>query len=142
MNLHDLVQELTATILWQKEYHGKNVQIFNEVHYGLPIIAEQEILSQTLKSLLTLAPNHSRQYYISVSAKLFNKLVLVQLKTNIDIDYSPNDQPFRTINDMAGSIGGCLYIHSNRKHEKTITYTYINQEGKNGKPIAGRKFYS
>ncbi|MFC0774084.1 hypothetical protein [Terrimonas alba] len=142
MNLHAVVQELTKNILWQKEYRGKNVQIFNEVNSGLPIVAEQEILSQTLNSLLTLASNHSGQYYISVSAKLFNKLVLVQLRTNIDIDNFPAEEPFRTINDMAGTIGGCLYISSDRKNEKTITYTYINRPGKKGKSITSRKFYS
>ncbi|WP_276503183.1 hypothetical protein [Terrimonas pollutisoli] len=142
MNLHDVVQELAATIPWQKEYPRKNVQIFNEVHRGLPIVAEQEILSQALKSLLTLASNHSQQYYISVSAKLFNKLVLVQLKTNIEIDNSQTEQTLRVINDMAGAIGGCLYISSDRKDEKTITYTYINKPGKSGKSITGRKFYS
>lgn len=126
MNLHQAVEEFAKHILQTEKCSGSPIQLINEVPPALHIAAGQEILYQTLQHLLSLKGDHSHSY-LSIGAKLFNQLVLVQLKTNLCFDYQTNEYRFREINEMAGKLGGCLYISHDRKDEVTISYTYINK---------------
>jgi hypothetical protein len=126
MNLHQAVEVFAKHILQTEKCSGSAIHLINEVPPALHIAAGQEILYQTLQHLLSLKAADSR-CYLSIGAKLFNQLILVQLKTNLCFDYLTNEYRFREINDMAGELGGCLYISHDRKDEVTISYTYINK---------------
>lgn len=126
MNLHQAVEVFAKHILQAEKCSGTTIQLINGVPATLHIAAGQEILYQTLQHLLLLKADDSNSY-ISIGAKLFNQLILVQLKTNLCFDYLTNEYRFREINEMAGKLGGCLYISQDRKDEVVISYTYINK---------------
>ena len=125
MNLYEVVNEFAEHLNMQPYSGGKRIQISNDINPGLGIVNGEHILHQLLTNLSSWA-EPEEACYIEVNAKLFNKLALVQLKTNIQFDYGVAEPSFRRINEMAGKLGGCLYISSDRPDEHTISYTCLN----------------
>ena len=126
MNLYEVVNEFAERIYQQKLTGDKPIQINNEIKPALGITSGQHILHQLLTDLVGMA-EPGVDNYIHVSAKLFNQLVLVQLKTNIQFDSLATEQSLRSLNEMAEKLGGCLYISNDRRDEQTISCTYLSQ---------------
>ena len=100
--------------------------IVNDVPADMQVTTDENMLATVLGSLLNTIITHSKNCCIRVSAKLFGKVALIQLKET----HSFNDESFngniRQLQNLAEKIGGTISICRDRSKETTVVFSFAN----------------
>lgn len=103
MSLYHLVSRLGALGVNKKE-------IVNRVSPELRIGDKKESVEIILHNLLDDASRHSTSDQISVGAKMFTLVTLIQIKHRDSRPELVIEQNFQEVRKLAGKLGGCIYI--------------------------------
>ena len=100
--------------------------IVNDIPSDISVSTDENMLATVFGSLLNTVITHTENCCIRISAKLYGKVVLVNLKES----HQSNGQSFRgslrQIQQLAEKIGGAVSISHGRTKETTILFSFAN----------------
>ena len=102
----------------------------NEIPAELPVLANKEILTSLLSSLLYIIARCSRDTRIRINAKSFHDVMVLHIKDSSSNDSYRVLSEFEHLKIYAQQIAGSLEITSQRNKETTIAFSFVNSAGK------------
>jgi hypothetical protein len=105
----------------------KNSFIINDVPADLQANTDENMLATVFGSLLNTVITYTENCCIRISAKLFGRVVLLQLKETSRLN---NSRAFagnlRQVQQLAEKIGGTVSISNNYTEASTIVFSFVN----------------
>ena len=102
--------------------------LINDIEKDLIVSANEEILAKAIGDILEAIVTHSQNNCIRISAKSFGNIILLYVK---DIDSKQNNAIANSLfltESMAGQLGGCFTLSSNRNKETTFAFSFYNNQ--------------
>jgi hypothetical protein len=104
----------------------KHSFIVNDIPADISVSTDENMLATVFGSLLNTVITHTENCCIRISAKLYGKVVLVNLREI----HQANGQAFRgslrQIQQLAEKIGGAVSISRGQTKETTILFSFAN----------------
>ena len=122
--LHLMVSRISASSL--PSAIRKNSFIINDVPADLHANTDENMLATVFGSLLNTVITHSENCCIRISAKLFGRVVLFQLKDTPRLNNSAFAGNLRQVQLLAEKIGGTVSISNERDEATTIVFSFVN----------------
>ena len=104
----------------------KNSFIINDVPADLQANTDENMLATVFGSLLNTVITHSENCCIRISAKLYGKVVLFQLKETHRLNNSALAGSLRQVQQLAEKFGGTVSISDNHDQATTIVFSFVN----------------
>src|SRR5262245_23465608 len=92
----------------------KNSFIINDVPTDLHVTTDEHMLATILSSLLNTVIAHTKACCIRISAKLYGRIVLFQLKESDHMSSPALAASLRQVQQLAESIGGTINVSHDR----------------------------
>jgi signal transduction histidine kinase len=125
LGLHLMVNRISASSL--PAATRKHSFIVNEVPADLEVCADEQMLATVFGSLLNTLINYTEHSCIRISAKLYGKVVLMNIKENQQLNRSAFAGSLRQVQQLAEKIGGSISISSDRSKATTVILSFSNQ---------------
>lgn len=122
--LHLLVSRISASSV--PSATRKNSFIINDVPADLQANTDEHMLALVFDSLLNTVITYTENCCIRVSAKLYGKVVLCQLKETHPVNSPAFAGNLRQVQQLAEKIGGSVSISNERGDSTTIVFSFIN----------------
>lgn len=104
----------------------KHSFIINDIPSDIQVSADEHMVASVFGSLLNTIISHTENCCIRISAKLFGKEVLINLKESYQVNVSAFAGSLREIKQLAEKIGGTVTITSDRTRETSIFFSFAN----------------
>ena len=125
LGLRELISQLL--ISYQPVAVDRESTFVNDVHESLPVLANREVLTTLLSSLLYITARCSRNTRIRISAKSFHDVMVLHIKDSSSSDSYRVLTEFEHLKLLSQQIGGSLEITSQRNKETTIAFSFVNR---------------
>lgn len=122
--LHIMVSRISATSL--PTATRKNSFIINDVPADLQAMTDEHMLATIVGSLLNTVITHTENCCIRISAKLYGRVVLLQLKESHSGNGSAFAANLRQVQQLAEKIGGSVSVSNERHETTTIVFSFVN----------------
>lgn len=123
VSLHQLVSRLMDSFIPAAVANGSF--IINDVHPGLQLKADEQVLAFVVGNLLTNAISSSKTVCIRVEASKTEAGVQIRVRHNGASYYSTVAHSFSQVIAAARRLGGNINIHNQKNEGTTITF-YLN----------------
>lgn len=123
--LHVMINRISASSL--PAATRKHSFIVNDVPADLKVCADEQMLASVFGSLLNTLISYTDHSCIRISAQLYGKVVLVNLKESQRLNRSAFTGSLRQVQQLAEKIGGSISISSDRSKATTIVLSFSNQ---------------
>src|SRR5258706_3080694 len=125
ITLHKCVNQVIGDL--QSKPAVTSIRIANNVHPEVLVMNDKDKLMAILGFLLNTVVTNGQHSIICLSAKLIGSITLIHIRTS-DTKYSRAiTDSLREIEPLAGKLGGCITISSNKMYGLTLAFTFINQ---------------
>lgn len=124
VTLHDIVSNVSASSLSYAT--KKNSFIINDIPIDLQAITDEQMVATVFGALLNVLITHTNNTCIRVSAKLYGRIVVIQLKETCTLDSSIFAHHLRQVQQLAEKIGGTISISNNQGDATTIAFSFLN----------------
>ncbi|MEI9806449.1 MAG: hypothetical protein WDO16_00485 [Bacteroidota bacterium] len=104
----------------------KHSFIVNDIPADIQVHTDENMLATVFGSLLNTVINHTENCCIRISAKLFGKVVLINLKESHRVSSHAFTGSIRQIQQLAERIGGTVSISSDRTNATTLLLSFTN----------------
>jgi hypothetical protein len=122
--LHLMVSRISAGSL--PSATRKNSFIINDVPADLHANTDENMLATVFGSLLNTVITHTENCCIRISAKLYGRVVLLQLKESSRLNSRAFADNLRQVQQLAEKIGGTVSISNNYTEASTIVFSFVN----------------
>jgi hypothetical protein len=100
--------------------------IVNDVPADLVVNTDEHMLAAVFGSLLNTVISHTENSCIRVSAKLYGKVVIVNLKETHQLTTFSLVLNLRQVQQLAEKIGGSISISGDHTRPTTIVFSFVN----------------
>jgi hypothetical protein len=121
--LHGMVSRVSASSL--SSATRKNSFIINDIPADLKAHTDENMLATVFGSLLNTVITHTENCCIRISAKLYGRVVLLQLKETNRLNTHALAN-LRQVQQLAQKIGGTVSISNNCTEASTIVFSFVN----------------
>jgi hypothetical protein len=104
----------------------KHSFIINDIPSDIQVSADEHMVASVFGSLLNTIISHTENCCIRISANLFGKEVLINLKESYQVNVRAFAGSLREIKQLAEKIGGTVTITSDRTRETSIFFSFAN----------------
>jgi hypothetical protein len=126
-SLHDIV-DIIAQSMEYAALHNKSF-IINDVREDILIDTDQDLLSNTLSSLVNEVIRHTENGCIRISAKSYkSNIILLHVKNDGCLNYDSVSQKLTRIQTQAERLGGFVGFTSYRNKLTTIAFSFRNMQ--------------
>jgi anaerobic glycerol-3-phosphate dehydrogenase len=122
--LHLMVSRISASSLTSAS--RKNSFIINDVPADLQAHTDENMLAAVLGSLLNTVITHTENCCIRISAKLYGRVVLLQLKETHQFHSHALAVNLKQVQQLAEKIGGTISVSNNCREASTIVFSFVN----------------
>jgi signal transduction histidine kinase len=124
VTLHLMVSRISASSL--SAATRKNSFIVNDVPTDLRAQTDENMLATVFGSLLNTVITHTENCCIRVSAKIYGRVVLLQLKETHRFHSHALAVNLRQVQQLAERIGGTVSVSNNGREASTIVFSFTN----------------
>lgn len=104
----------------------KHSFIVNDIPADISVSTDESMLATVLGSLLNTVITHTENCCIRISAKLYGKVVLINLKESHQVHGQAFKGSLRQIQQLAEKIGGAVSISHCQTKETSIVFSFAN----------------
>ncbi len=122
--LHLMVSRISAGSL--PSATRKNSFIINDVPADLQAVTDENMLATVFGTLLNAVITHSENCCIRISAKIYGKVVLFQLKETHRLNTPAFAGNLRQVQELAERIGGTVSVSNDHTDTTTIVFSFVN----------------
>jgi hypothetical protein len=122
--LHVMVNRISASSL--PSATRKNSFIINDIPPDLRAHTDENMLATVFGSLLNTVITHTENCCIRISAKLYGRVVILQLKETGRLNSHALAGNLRQVQQLAEKIGGTVSISNNSTEASTIVFSFVN----------------
>lgn len=123
--LHGMINRISASSM--PAATRKHSFIVNDVPPDLEVCADEQMLATVFASLLNTLINYTDNTCIRISAQLYGKVVLVNLKESQRLNKTAFAGSLRQVQQLAEKIGASISISSDRSKATTILLSFSNR---------------
>jgi hypothetical protein len=122
LTLQEMVNRISVNSL--SAAAEKHSFIVNDIPSDIQVSADEHMVASVFGSLLNTIISHTENYCIRISAKLFGKEVLINLRESYQANARAFAGSLREIKQLAEKIGGT--VTSDRTRETSIFFSFAN----------------